>query len=71
MQWTLQLCQKKKATVDRWRQGELDHWAKTTLPTNIKQALADSTGKHNPTQALREKLFFVIYYLVYCLIPNG
>ena len=38
----------KKATVDRWRQGELDHCAKTTLSPSIQKSLADSTGKRNP-----------------------
>ena len=61
----------KKATVDRWRQGELDHWAKTTLPPNIKQALADSTGKHNPNTTFEGEIVFAIYYRVYYLIPNG
>ena len=44
----LETLPQKKETVDRWRQGELDHWANTTLPPNIQQALADSTGKRNP-----------------------
>ena len=49
----------KKATVDRWKQGELDQWAKTTLPPNIKQALADSTSKCNPNTTFEGEIAFL------------
>ena len=48
----------KKATVESWKQGELDQWAKTTLPPNIKQALADSTGKRNPNTTFEGEIVF-------------
>ena len=34
----------KKGSIDHWKAGELDQWAKTKLSLPIQNALADSTG---------------------------
>ena len=59
----------KKATVDSWKQGELDQWAKTTLPPKIKQALADSTGKRNPNTTFEGEIVFC--HILPCLCFNS
>ena len=57
-QMDIETLPQKKETVDRWRQGELDHWADTTLPPNIQKALADSTGKRNPNTTFEGEIVF-------------
>lgn len=65
----LETLPQKKETVDRWRQGELDHWANTTLPPNIQQALADSTGKRNPNTTFEGEIVF--RHVLPCLLFNS
>ena len=46
--------------------GELDQWAKTKLAPPIQQALADSTGKHNPNTTFEGEIVLrhVLPYLL-------
>ena len=48
----------KQALIGRWKVGELDKWAKTTLSVPMRTALLDSTGKRNHDTTFEGELVF-------------